>query len=331
VTSSPTFNDATPRDGAAGGVAVAIAAWRAADTIGRAVSSALAQPETAEVLVVDDASGDGGATLDAARAADDGSGRLKVIGLETNGGPARARNTAFEASRSPWVCVLDSDDYLEPGRLAALLEAADGRDFIADDLIQVTAGADRATGRPLWFTENPAPTEISLAFFVETNIPRASRYRRELGFLKPMMRRAFLDAHGLRYDEAMRLGEDYDLYVRALAAGARFRLVPAAGYVSIMRGDSLSARHSRKDLAALEASDRKLLATGKLNPNEQRLVRAHAFSTRKKIAWIDFMDRLKAKRLAAAAGIVLRDPRLAPSLASGLGKIAARRLSGSKA
>jgi succinoglycan biosynthesis protein ExoU len=310
---------------------VIVAAWRAADTIGRAVASALTQPETAEVIVIDDASGDAGATLSAARAADDGSGRLAVIALETNGGPARARNAAIATSKSPWACVLDSDDYLEPGRLAALLKDADGHDFVADDLIQVIAGADRSTGRPMWFVDNPAARDISLAFFVSTNIPRASRYRRELGFLKPLMRRSFLDRHALRYDEAMRLGEDYDLYVRALAAGARFRLIPAAGYVSVMRGDSLSARHGRGDLAALEAADRRLLATARLSPEEQRIVRAHAFSTRKKIAWIDFIENLKAKRLAAAAGLVLRDPRLAPSLASGLGKIAARRLTGTKA
>src|SRR5262245_43042967 len=78
-----------------GEVAIVIAAWRASATVGRAVASALAQRETAEVVVVDDASNDGGATLAAARAADDGSGRLKVIELAANGGPSRARNVAI--------------------------------------------------------------------------------------------------------------------------------------------------------------------------------------------------------------------------------------------
>ncbi len=328
MTSSAASKDGLSRDG----VSVIIAAWRAQDAIGRAIASALAQPEAAEVVVVDDASGDAGATLTAARAADDGSGRLTIIALDRNGGPARARNAAIAASNAPWICVLDSDDYLEPGRLAALLKnAADGHDFIADDLIQVAAGADRSTGRPMWFLDSPVVRDISLAFFVETNISRASRYRRELGFLKPMMRRSFLDQHGLRYDEAMRLGEDYDFYARALAAGARFRLTPAAGYVSVMRSDSLSGRHSREDLAAFAASDQRLLATARLDPEEQRVIRAHAFSTQKRIAWVDFIERLKARRLGGALDIVLRDPRLAPHLAAGLGKIAARRLSGSKA
>lgn len=327
MTSPPTPSTDFPHDG----VAVLIAAWRASETIGRAVASALAQPEAAEVLVVDDASADNGATLAAARAADDGSGRLRLVPLERNGGPARARNAAIAASRSPWVCVLDSDDILEPGRLAALLHAADdGHDMIADDLIQVEAGAERADGRPMWFTGPAAMLDIPLDMFVAGNLPHPARYRRELGFLKPMMRRAFLDAHALRYDETMRLGEDYDLYARALAAGARFRLIPAAGYVSVMRPDSLSAAHGRADLAAFEAADIRLLATPGLTAAQQRAIRRHRLSTAKRIAWIDIVENLKARRLAGAAAIVLRDPRLAPHLASGLWRIAVRRLTGSK-
>ena len=45
------------------------------------------------VIVVDDASPD--ATADQARAGDDGSGRLKVMRLDVNGGPAAARNLAL--------------------------------------------------------------------------------------------------------------------------------------------------------------------------------------------------------------------------------------------
>ena len=61
---------------------------------------------------------------------------------------------------------------------------------------------------------------------------------------------------------------------------------------------------------------------------KQRVVRAHAFSTKKKIAWIDFIENLKAKRLAQAAGVVVKDPRLAPHLGGGLMKIVGKRLPG---
>ena len=79
-------------------------------TTPRAVASALKQPETAEVVVVDDASGDDGATLRAAEAADDGSGRLKVFALPRNAGPSAARNAAIRASKAAWIAILDSDD-----------------------------------------------------------------------------------------------------------------------------------------------------------------------------------------------------------------------------
>ncbi len=305
-----------------------IAAWRAAATIGRAVSTALAQPETLEVVVVDDASGDDGATLAAARAADDGSGRLQVFALDRNSGPARARNTAIAATRAPWVCVLDSDDYLEPGRLAALLAVArQGYDFVADDLLQLTEGEPETARRPMWFSHHPvAAQDVSLEFFLEANLPDPSRPRTELGFLKPLMRRAFLDQHRLAYDETMRLGEDYDLYAAALAAGARFRLLPAAGYVAVLRPNSLSAVHDRKDLVAYDAADQRLLARGNLSPGAVRLIRAHRQTTSVKIAWIDCIDALKAGRLPRAAAIMLRSPRHAAHILHGLSKIVRKRL-----
>jgi succinoglycan biosynthesis protein ExoU len=310
-------------------VTVVIAAWRAAGTIGRAVASALAQPEAAEVVVVDDASGDDGATLRAAEAADDGSGRLKLMALAENGGPATARNAAIAATKADWIAVLDSDDFMEPGRLGKLLPlGAQGYDLLADDLLQTPEGQPLSAGKPLWFRDGQAPIDISLGFFIDSNVPKASRMRRELGFLKPLMRRAFLDRHGLTYDASMRLGEDYDLYARALSLGAKMRLVPWAGYVSVMRGDSLSLNHGRDDLAALEASDTRLLASGHLSPTEAKLVRKHRFSTQAKLAWIDFMARLKTGNVPGAAGVVLKDVRQAPYLARGVLRMVAARFGG---
>lgn len=321
-----TANDPVRRD-----VTVVIAAWRAAGTIGRAVASALKQPETAEVVVVDDASGDDGATIRAAEAADDGSGRLKVFALSRNSGPSAARNAAIRASKAAWIAILDSDDFMEPGRLGKLLKLADmGYDLLADDLLQVPDGEPVSAGKPLWFREDPTPVDVDFSLFVYSNIIRASRKRRELGFIKPLVRRSFLDAHDLVYDEDMRLGEDYDLYARALSLGARMRLIPWAGYVSVMRRDSLSLKHKRADLAALEASDDRLLASGRLSPVNARLVRQHRFTTRSRIVWIDFMARLKTLNLPGAAWVVLKDPRQVPYVVRGLSKIVARRFGGGR-
>lgn len=320
---------AAANDPARTDVTVVIAAWRAAGTIGRAVASALRQPEAAEVVVVDDASGDDGATIRAAEAADDGSGRLKVFTLPRNSGPSAARNAAIQASKAGWVAILDSDDFMEPGRLGKLLKLADlGYDLLADDLLQVPDGQPVSAGKPLWFREDRTPVDVDFGFFIDNNITKASHIRRELGFLKPLVRRNFLEAHGLIYEEGMRLGEDYDLYARALSLGAKMRLIPWTGYVSVMRGNSLSLNHGRAELAAFEASDDRLLASGRLTPLDARLVRQHRFTTRSRIVWIDFMARLKKLNLCGAAWAVLKDPRQVPYVMRGLMKIVARRFGG---
>lgn len=319
----------TPAQAVRRDVVIVIATWRAAGTIGRAVASSLAQPETAEVVVVDDASADGGATLAAARAADDGSGRLKVLSLPVNSGPSAARNAAIRASTAGWIAILDSDDFMEPGRLARLMTLADaGYDLIADDLLQTPDGQPVSAGKPLWFRGDPAPLDVTFGMFIDSNITKASRPRRELGFLKPLIRRAFLDQHGLSYDESMRLGEDYDLYARALSLGAKMRLVPWMGYVSVMRSDSLSLKHGRTELAALEASDDRLLASGRLSEADARIVRKHRFTTRSRIVWIDFMTALKAGSFFRAGGVVLKDVRQAPYVARGVFRMIAGRFGG---
>ena len=310
-------------------VTVVIAAWRAAATIGRAVASALAQPETAEVIVVDDASGDNGATLAAARAADDGTGRLILLQQPANAGPAAARNVALKASKAAWIAVLDSDDFLEPGRLGKLMALKDsGYDLIADDLLQTPEGQPVSAGKPLWFRDDQTPIDISFGFFIDSNITKASRLRRELGFLKPLMRRSFLERHSLAYNETMRLGEDYDLYARALSLGARMRLIPWTGYVSVMRGNSLSLNHNRTDLAALEASDTRLLASGRLSQTDAALVTKHRFTTRSRLAWIDFMTAMKKGNVVGVAGVILKDVRQLPYITRGIVRMFAGRFGG---
>jgi succinoglycan biosynthesis protein ExoU len=100
------------------------------------------------------------------------------------------------------------------------------------------------------------PIFLDLATFVDGNISKRGVRRGEIGFLKPVMRRGFLDKHALRYREDMRLGEDYDLYIRALANGARYKVIHSCGYGAVVRGDSLSGSHRTEDLRRLYEADR---------------------------------------------------------------------------
>lgn len=282
-------------------VAVVIACHDAARSVGRAVRSALAQPEAAEVIVVDDASTDGSA--EAARAADDGSGRLVVLRQDANGGPAAARNRGMAAARSPWLAILDADDYLLPGRLAGMLRHAPDADIVADDPWRVVEGAIDGPREAVLGVATPR--RVTFAEFVTANVARPGRPRREWGYAKPLLRRRFLEAHGLRHREEMRLGEDYELYARALGLGARFVMIPAQGYVSVWREHSLSGRHTLDDLRRLRDCDAALAALPGLGAADLAALRRHAASIECRLRWRLFVDAVAQGRLVRAAACFL--------------------------
>jgi succinoglycan biosynthesis protein ExoU len=286
------------------GVAVIIPLYNAEKTIARAVSSALAEPEVVEVVVVDDVSSDG--SVAAARACDDGSGRLKVLTQDVNQGPSAARNWAILESRAPWIALLDSDDFFLSGRMAGLLEHADGKDFVADDMWQVDEGAPEGDRRILLGDDAGLPRDISFLDFVLSNVSRSSRERGELGFIKPIMRRAFLEEQGISYREDMRLGEDYELYARSLAAGGRMVLVPAQGYVSVVRTDSLSGLHSEQDLQGLRDCDLSIDVDFALKGSDKQALRAHYLDTDCRLQWRLLILAVKARNVRAALSCFMR-------------------------
>ena len=73
-----------------------------------------------EILVVDDASTDGGgAVCDAHRARDD---RIQVIHMPENQGLSAARNEGVRRAKGKYVSFVDSDDYVEPELLERLYD-----------------------------------------------------------------------------------------------------------------------------------------------------------------------------------------------------------------
>ncbi|MDE1991054.1 MAG: glycosyltransferase family 2 protein [Rhizobiaceae bacterium] len=295
-------------------VCVIIAAKNASDTIGLAVASALREPEVSEVVVIDDGSSDG--TAAAAGMADDGSGRLIIHQFEKNQGPAAARNHAIKISSAPLISILDADDFFFPGRFKPLL-AKDDWDFVADNIAFVNADTV-----PNAFTMldhfDPKPRFLSLIGFVEGNISKRGVRRGEIGFLKPLMRRSFLDKHGLRYNEALRLGEDYDLYLRALSKGASYKIIHSCGYGAVVRSNSLSGSHRTEDLRRLYEADRTVLSTGGLSVEDRNAIRRHERHVRGRYELRRFLDVKAQSGLAAAASYALSKPMAIPAIAGGI-------------
>lgn len=295
-------------------VCVIIAAKNAADTIGRAILSALSQPETAEVYVIDDGSSDGTARV--SRNVDDGTGRLNVVTFEKNKGPAAARNHAIGLSRSPILAILDADDFFFSGRLKKLLSEPEW-DFIADNIAFVDE--ERATIAHLLVDDfPPAPRNLTLNEFIQGNISKRGVRRGEIGFLKPLMRRAFLDQNRLRYQEELRLGEDYDLYARALAKGARYKIIHSCGYGAVVRGNSLSGSHRTSDLKRLYEADKAILAQDGLAPDARALIAQHERHIRGRYELREFLDIKRASGFKAALRHSLARPMAVPAIAGGL-------------
>jgi glycosyltransferase involved in cell wall biosynthesis len=229
-------------------VSVIVPAYQAADFVGKAVRSALSQTFTdLEVIVVDDGSSDG--TADAAALAGRNDPRLKVIRLPRNGGVSAARNAALQVARGTWIALLDADDVFAADRLARLLPAARKHraDVFADHvLLDIGSGAPE----PLFtLPRRDFGTPMSARRFIELDSPT-----RPLGFMKPLIRRGFLEQHHLRYPVGIHAGEDFHLYVSCLLRGARLFWTGDAAYIATARAGSLSRSGEERAFAMFERS-----------------------------------------------------------------------------
>lgn len=125
-------------------VSVVVPCFRCAATIDDAVASIAAQTlPPAEVLLVEDGSGDGTlAALHRVAKAHE-NGWIKVIALENNGGPSRARNIGWEQATQSYIAFLDADDTWGTRKLElqmAALEADPAIALIAHRMIVAARG-----------------------------------------------------------------------------------------------------------------------------------------------------------------------------------------------
>lgn len=233
-----------PEHSAASPVAsVIVPAYDCADLIDATLDSLLRQTcRDIEIIVIDDASQDGTAACVAAVAARDA--RVRLLHSPENRGPGAARNRGLEIARGTWVAFVDSDDLIDPARMERLIAAAekDGADIACDnvELFEDGKGAERRRvldGR--WARGQMA---IDLRTFVLRNHMELGA--NALGYLQPIVRRDMLERSRVRFDERLRVGEDYDFVARLLAADARMMVYPWATYFYRQRAGSLSRQAS---------------------------------------------------------------------------------------
>lgn len=283
-------------------ISVVMANYRAGDKIVPALRSVLSQTvRDIEVIVSDDCSDDG--SIEPVRQFMAADSRVRLIEAPENGGPARCRNRALEAARGRWIAIVDSDDIIHPERFERLLAAANhlGARIVADDL--------------LLFFEDGTPPRLMLAEDQnETFLVTAEQWvlagidgSPALGYLKPLIHAGLLE--GVRYDETLRIGEDYDLVLRLLLRGARMAVVPEPFYLYRRHSGSISHRLSAADMRGMIERQVALMLSTPRIPSELYL----AFSRRLKqlhsgLAYEELVASIKARRVPEALGLVASDP-----------------------
>ncbi|TIL72537.1 MAG: glycosyltransferase family 2 protein [Mesorhizobium sp.] len=285
-------------------VTFVIAAYNSELTIERAIASAIAQRDVSvEVIVVDDQSRD--RTLDLARSYPEDI--VRVVALEQNRGPGGARNVGLELARGRWVAVLDSDDAVYPGRICTMIDRAEKAGAaIAVDNLQVVRedGVAEETMFPADYLEGLS--EISLADYIAGNVVFESRFN--LGYLKPIFQRRFLNENGLRYDESLIIGEDYILLASALAKGGRCVVEPTTGYVYHIRTGSISRVLELHHVESMRKADLVFARAHSMDAKAAAAFARRTRSLRKAASFLSLVQHIKARSPLKAVWTALSDP-----------------------
>jgi glycosyltransferase involved in cell wall biosynthesis len=242
--------------GARAPVTVVVPCYRCSATIDEAVASIAKQTlRPAEVLLVEDGSGDG--TLPALYrvAAAYEEGWIKVIPLPDNGGPSRARNIGWERATQPYIAFLDADDTWAPRKTElqmAALEADPSIALIAHRMVVMPRHS------PIPAVREPIRTTVikRLQLLFHNPLPTASvMVRRDLPF---------------RFDEDVWYSEDYFLWSQIMFSGHRCAKINQILAIWNQRApgehglsDNITAIHDARRIMR-----RRLLREGFINPAE---------------------------------------------------------------
>jgi glycosyltransferase involved in cell wall biosynthesis len=295
-----------------------VPAYQAADFIGDAIDSLLAQTvPPIEIIVCDD-----GSTDNLAQALAPYRSSITLLS-KANGGEASAKNTAARASSGEFVAILDADDIYLPERLEALTELSIRRpdlDILTADCLVVANGR---VVRRCYDSGYQFETEDQRRGIVERNF---------LGPGHMAVRRENLLGIG-GFDENFRWATDWDCWIRMIFAGSRAGMVdePLAEYR--VRESSLASNRVRQ-FEAYVAVLEKAATRSDLSPAERAVLDASLEAQRRRVVLRKAEDALAsmssdARRLALA---VARDggfpatTRAKAALAAALPRLAGRHL-----
>lgn len=288
-------------------ISVVIPCFNAERYIAATLRSVLAQELPAlEVIVVDDGSRDASAAL-----VQQGFPGVTLL-RQRNQGVAAARNRGIEHASGDWVAFVDADDIWLPGKLAAqaVLLQANPQARIVYSAWQV------------WHSTDPEPPPALLAELAASS-DDAARWAGASGWIYPellldcvvwtstvLAHKALLRELG-GFDAALRIGEDYDLWLRASRVTPILRL-PRPGALYRMHPQSITKGAPAKNHKG-EVVGRALQRWGYASP-DGRSARRSDVDRGLARSWSDFGGaHLSGGNLRIARQAALTAVRLAPT------------------
>ncbi|WP_158549319.1 glycosyltransferase family 2 protein [Lysobacter silvisoli] len=223
-------------------VSAVVPCYRCAGSIAEAVASVAMQSlPVAELILVDDASGDDTLACLHRLAAQYPPGWIQVVSLAANAGPSRARNAGWERAQGEYVAFLDADDTWAPDKIERQMQALrddPGLALIAHKM-QVrergtlpecdgTPARARPIGRGRLLLHNPFPTASVML-------------RRDLPF---------------RFDERFRRVEDFLLWGQIVFSG--YRCAKLDRVLAYWHKANFGAGGLSQDLRAMHAAGREV-------------------------------------------------------------------------
>ncbi|KAG4097281.1 nucleotide-diphospho-sugar transferase [Neocallimastix lanati (nom. inval.)] len=202
-------------------LSIVVPVFNTASYLDRCINSILNQTfKDFELICIDDGSTDNSMEiLEKYRITDN---RVKVIHFEQNKGASAARNEGIENAKGEFIGFVDSDDYIDERFYENLLKKSNGYDIVVGQLV--------------------LSTNISKFYYKE-------EYKDHWSIYDSIWKKEFLNENNIRYDETLKIGNDYAFNVLAYKYNPRIMNLPDEGIYYYYKRRTGSLRNfSKKSL-----------------------------------------------------------------------------------